>query len=367
MKRGVPVRLTVENGLPTPTSLDLQGVRTSPPLGGTGPLGGAVMPGASAEVIVTPPDSGTSWFHPWILDPRTDATAQGLASALIVEEPAPPDVDADVVALLADRWLPPPGGGPAARLRIGDDAWPRREALPPGSRVRLRLINASTRQAVMVACAGAAPSIVAIDGQPSALLRPRGNAVPLGPGARCDLIVDLPRRAGAEVTFSVLVAGAGDPALVFRAEGEASAGRDPVAALPENPLLPAVIALEKAVRATLVAASTPGAPSPWTVNGASGVALPKAPLFRVGRGTPVTLTFRNASGRLVGFRVHGVALRRLHDRDDGWEPYWVDTLMVPPGATHHAAFVADLPGRWLIESPFFDQAAGGLRCWFEVS
>ena len=67
----------------------------------------------------------------------------------------------------------------------------------------------------------------------------------------------------------------------------------------------------------------------------------------------------------------GLAYHRVYGTDD--RPIDVlaevrdrDTVLVPPGATHHAAFVADLPGRWLIESPFFDQAAGGLRAWFEV-
>ena len=105
----------------------------------------------------------------------------------------------------------------------------------------------------------------------------------------------------------------------------------------------------------------------WTVNGVSGFELPKKPLLVARRGSPVTLAFKNASTELAAFRLHGFAMRLLHDLDDGWEPYWRDSVLVPPGITHHAAFLADRPGRWLIESPFFDQAAGGLRAWFEIT
>ena len=265
---------------------------------------------------------------------------------------------------MQDRWDPPAGGtGAAPDLVVGGAALPRRETLAPGARLRLRLVNGSTRRALTVSVEGATPVVVALDGQPSSAFRPRDGAVPLGPGARCDLMVDLPRRPGAEVTVA---AGSGGVLMVLRAGGEPRPARGPVPPLAPNPALPEAIALERATRATLVAA--PGGPVPggWTLNGAPGLPLPAAPLFRARRGAPVSLTFRNAGPVLVGFRVHGFCLRLLHDLDDGWAPYWRDTVLVPPGATHHAAFVADLPGRWLIESPFFDQAAGGLRAWFEV-
>jgi len=56
----------------------------------------------------------------------------------------------------------------------------------------------------------------------------------------------------------------------------------------------------------------------------------------------------------------------LHPLDDGWEPYWRDSVIIPPGRTVRTAFVADNPGRWLIESTIMDFAAAGLVGWFEV-
>lgn len=368
LKRGAEALIRLENRLARPTSLDLHGLRVAPPLGGAGPLGGSVMPGAVADIAVVPPDAGTAWFHPWALDAGTDAAALGLAGVLVVEEPEPPGTDHDVVALLSDRPPGPPGDGPeGSTWRIGRAAPPRRESLRVGARVRLRLVNGSTRRAATVSCSGTTPLVLAIDGQPAALFRPRGGAVPLAPGGRCDLVFDMPRTAGAEVVVSVSAASVSETALVLRAEGEPLPLRDPVAALPPNPALPEAIALERATRATLAAAPVAGRADAWALNGIEGRDLPKAPLFRAKRGAPVTLAFENRSPALVGFRVHGFALRLLHDRDDGWQPFWQDTVLIGPGATHHAAFVADRAGRWLIESPFFDQAAGGLRGWFEVS
>ena len=360
VRRDAPIRIALDNRLGRPTSLDLHGLRVPAPLGGGGPLAGTVAPDTTAEIGFRAPDGGTFWFHPAVLDPARDEAAAGLAGVLLVDDAVPPAVDADLVAFLSD------GTDPAAPM-VDWGPSPRRETLRPGARVRLRLVNGSTRRAVTVACAGAETRVVAIDGQPSALFRPRRDAVPLGPGSRCDLVFDLGGAAGSEVRILAGPGEAGTVALVLRAEGEPVSPRGPVIPLPPNPALPQAIALERATRATLVAAASPGQPTRGTINGTSGLVLPKAPLFRAKRGAPVALALRNDAAETVGFRLHGFCFRRLHDLDDGWQPYWQDSLLVQPGATHHIAFVADQPGRWLIDSPVFAQAAGGLRTWFEVS
>ena len=366
VRRGATLALRLENGLARPTSLDLHGIRLAPALGEPGPLGGSLAPGAAADLALVLPDAGTAWFHPWALDPARDDTARGLAGLFVVEEDAPDAVDADLVALVTDRPAAPEAGAapPPPGFAVDGMALPRREVLAPGARLRLRLVNGSTRRSVTLAVSGAVPTVVALDGQPAAAFRPRRDAVPMAPGARCDLVLDMPRGPGGEVTVA---AGTGPEApalLVLRSEGAARPPRGPVQALPSNPALPEAIALERATRATLSAAPAPGG---WAVNGVPGRPLPPAPLFRARRGAPVSLALRNGGPALVGFRLHGFCFRLLHDLDDGWEPYWRDTVMVQPGATHHIAFVADRPGRWLIESPVFAQAAGGLRAWFEVS
>ena len=376
VKRGAATRIILRNRLAGPTSLDLHGVLVRPPLGGTAALGGGVASGAEAEITFVAPDSGTFWFHPWILDRHRDETAEGLSGVLLVEEENPPEVDADRVVILSDRDATsvPSSPGLMDRLWVDGGDWPRTDTRSPGSRLRLRVVNASTRMAVAIGCKGADPYVVAIDGQPSELFKPRADTVPVGPGARFDLMLDLPRAAGAEVSIVVRGSapdGRAETALLIRTEGEVAPERPPIRALPPNPLLPGAIPLEASTRATLEVqkrlGGKAGEAAVWTVNGISGIAWPKKPLFTARRGSPVTLAFKNASAELAAFRLHGFAMRLLHDLDDGWEPYWRDSVLVPPGVTHHAAFLADKPGRWLIESPFFDQAAGGLRVWFEIT
>ena len=378
VRRGATSRIVLHNRLGGPTSLDLHGVHVPPLLGGKGPLGGSVASGAEAEIVFVPPDSGTFWFHPWIFDRHLDATADGLSGVLLVDEENPPEGDWDRVLILSDRdaasGAVPSSRGLTDRLWVDGGEWPRTDIRRPGSRMRLRILNASTRIAVAIACNGADPYVVAIDGQPSELFKPLAGSVPVGPGARFDLMLDLPRSAGAEVGIMVRDSAPGrqpESALIIRTDGEVAPEHPPIRPLPPNPLLPRAIPLEASTRATLEVRKTPGAPAGtaavWSVNGISGIDLPKKPLFAARRGSSVTLAFRNASTDLVAFRLHGFAMRLLHDLDDGWEPYWRDSVLVSPGVTHHAAFLADKPGRWLIESPFFDQAAGGLRVWFEIT
>ena len=58
---------------------------------------------------------------------------------------------------------------------------------------------------------------------------------------------------------------------------------------------------------------------------------------------------------------------RLLDRlDDGWKPFWLDTLAIEPGQTQRIAFQAEYPGRYLIESVATDWAAPRLVRWYAV-
>jgi FtsP/CotA-like multicopper oxidase with cupredoxin domain len=64
--------------------------------------------------------------------------------------------------------------------------------------------------------------------------------------------------------------------------------------------------------------------------------------------------------------VHGHHFRLLDRLDDGWKPYWLDTVPVGPRETARIAFVADNPGRWLIEQHALD-GPGAATAWFQVN
>ncbi|MDB5651826.1 MAG: Multicopper oxidase type 3, partial [Hyphomicrobiales bacterium] len=370
VKLGEEVRLRLANELDTPTSIHWRGVRLPNGMDGAAPLTqAAVAKGETFDIAFTPPDAGTFLYHSGFRAQALDQTAHGLTGLLIVEEKEPPKVDHEIACLLAD-WSGPEGTAPM--VSINGEREPAPVELRPGSRVRLRLANGSARRLMAVGFEGTRPLVAAIDGQPCDLFETVRQTVPATPGGRFDVFFDMPREADNHV--SVVLRGmtgsnAGPQTLLrFLTKGEARPALPPIAALPANPLLPESIALEKAKRADLTIEGGPaaqGPAKPWSLSGQSSDALPTKPLFSVKRGTPVSLGFVNKSAMAQQMHVHGHVMRQLHPLDDGWEPYWRDSVVVPEGRTVRVAFVADNPGKWLIESGF--GTASGPATWFEVS
>jgi FtsP/CotA-like multicopper oxidase with cupredoxin domain len=75
---------------------------------------------------------------------------------------------------------------------------------------------------------------------------------------------------------------------------------------------------------------------------------------------------KNESATPNVIHIHGHCFRALHPFDDGWEPYWLDTIIIPEGKTIRCAFLAGQPGQWLIGSTILERLDGGLSAWFEV-
>ncbi len=111
---------------------------------------------------------------------------------------------------------------------------------------------------------------------------------------------------------------------------------------------------------------TGGGAAPFSLNGAPAKEFGKEPLFSAKRGAPAALALVNKSTAAAQMRIHGHAMRLLHDLDDGWDPFWRDSVVVPPGRTKHVAFVADNPGKWAIEVLPLDVPAGDMVTWFAV-
>ena len=89
-------------------------------------------------------------------------------------------------------------------------------------------------------------------------------------------------------------------------------------------------------------------------------------MFTVKRGRAVTLAIRNTSGRPQVVHLHGHSFRLLDRLDDGWKPYWLDTLVVGD-QVERIAFVADNPGKWLIECRMLERSDAGTAIWFAVT
>jgi FtsP/CotA-like multicopper oxidase with cupredoxin domain len=201
------------------------------------------------------------------------------------------------------------------------------------------------------------------------------ETLPVGPGARYDILFDLPDRREAEAR--IILRGGEEPdrpLLVFKTEGEARPRRPAIASLAVNPLLPTRIKLQNSKRVDLVIEPAKEGPAEatgrrpfWALNGVAQDQLPGEPMFSVKRGSPVTLAIINRSAFAQQIHVHGHHVRLLHDLDDGWEPYWRDCVLVAAGKTKRLAFIADNQGKWVIESFVAERQTSGLSTWFLVT
>ena len=105
----------------------------------------------------------------------------------------------------------------------------------------------------------------------------------------------------------------------------------------------------------------------WTMAGAASSGHHGPPLFSVKRGRTVMLAFVNRTAFPHGMHVHGHHFRLLDNLDDGWKPFWLDTVLVAPQATARIAFVADNPGKWMIHCHMLEHHDTGMGAWFEVT
>jgi FtsP/CotA-like multicopper oxidase with cupredoxin domain len=386
LRKGEELKVRLVNKLAEPTSLCWPGLRIANGMAGIGGLTQpAAPPGSSFDYRFTPPDSGFNLYRPHAGAATAGQIRRGLCGPIVVDEQTPPARDFEAIVVLSDWSLDAQGRvrddltGPAAvrdaglpgpLLAVNSASAPLELHPAPGARVRLRLANGANARIMTIGVEGAKPLIVALDGQPAEAFEPLHNAFPMGPGARFDMMFDMPRD-GAAVRFSLLggaaAAIAGEPdrlAILFASTGGPLPARPPLAGLEPNPLLPTEIDLQRAKRADITIAG--GGDAPFSINGASLRDWPGKPLFSVARGAPVALSLVNKSPVTQAIRVYGHFMRLLHAMDDGWEPYWRDSVLIAPGKISHVAFVADNPGRWPIESAIPEHMAAGVMTMFAV-
>ena len=382
LKQGEELRLRLANTLAEPTTLSFPGLRAANAAAGIGGLTQErVKPGASAEIRFVPPDPGFNLYLPRAGSTDASQQGRGLFGPIIVDEANRPDVDLDAAIILSDWNLDASGrlnddfADPAAGRgsgRKGGVVFANGAAAPlklrarPGARVRLRLGNAATGRRATVAIDGAKVLIVAVDGQPSEPFEPLNNQFPMGPGARFELMFDMPRdlRLGVRLDLRGDAGEADRPFIAIASDGEPVASRPEPPRLAANPLLPAEIALEAAKRCDFTIAG--GGSAPFTVNGASFVDWAPKPACIIPRGAPAVFALANKTAVVQAIRLWGHVARLLHAMDDGWEPYWRDTFLIQPGRTAHVAFVADNPGKWPLESAIPEHRAAGVGAWFQV-
>jgi FtsP/CotA-like multicopper oxidase with cupredoxin domain len=367
-RRGDQLEVMLENILPVPAVLSWHGIDGAPatePLAARPPLAS----GAKDAFVMPLRHAGT-----FVCDLRLLGDNQALPSparALVVQESDPVMVDRDEVVLIEDWRLRPDGSPIAPGIDPKDTkalfTVSGRASLDIGTRsnerLRIRFINGCQRNGIALKIEDHDVRVMTIDSQPSEPFLARNGQLVLAPGTRVDAFVDATRPPGS--TSSILLHDGTEPRpigrLVYASEAPIrNAPLPPAAALPSNGL-PAQLDLKNALRIDLALG---GAQMDWVTP--VNFAPASAPAFRTKPGRTVVLALTNRAEIPTVFHLHGHHFRLLDRLDDGWKPFWLDTLAIEAGQTQRIAFMAEYVGRWLIESMATDWAAPRLVRWYSV-
>ncbi|WP_249129757.1 multicopper oxidase family protein [Bradyrhizobium sp. AUGA SZCCT0283] len=367
-KRGETLDIAFGNELPVPAVLNwhgIDGVQAAEPLTARPPLGG----GGKETLQLSLRHAGTFLCDLTLLGDGQPRPSQ--ARALIVQESEAVAVDRDVVLLIED-WRVKPDGTAMAPGTDPGDTMPVHTingqtsfdlSARTNDRVRLRIISGCQRSVIAVKLEGIEVRVMAIDSQPSAPFQARNGALVLAPGGRADVFIDVTMPAGTSTPILLHDGKEARPVGKIIVSGEPPirpAPLPPAPPLPSNGL-PERLDLKNATRVDLPLGGPPG---DWVTPASFTAAAP--PAFRVKGDRTVVLALTNRAAIATIFHLHGHHFRLLDRLDDGWKPFWLDTLAIEPGQTQRIAFAAEHAGRYLIESVATDWAAPRLVRWYAV-
>lgn len=348
-RRGAASTLVLRNGLDQPTALHWQGARL--------PFEAAVIaPGAERSHALAFRDAGTLLYRPPLLGGGVQLR-RGLAGLLLVDDAVPPVHDRELPLLLSEA----PGEGQGPLLLNGEPrlGWTVR----PHERLWLRLANGTVNRVLRFALPGQVLTLLALDSQPCEPFPLEGGRLVLAPGQRAEILWDV-AAAGAPVPLQVArFAGEGlDEPITVGGAPARDVALPPPQPLPANPL-PQAMDFRQALRWDWPIGGSAEAP---TLAGRDDRALPARPVFRARPGSVVMTTIRNDSPVLHAVHLQGQAARLLDGLDDGWKPYFLDTVLVAPGMTTRLAFVADQPGRFIVTSQPINADGGPVVFAYDV-
>jgi FtsP/CotA-like multicopper oxidase with cupredoxin domain len=366
-KRGDRPEIMLANDLAMPVVLTwrgLDGVATAEPLLARAPL----APSATGTFQLALTQAGTYLCDAALLG---DGAARPFrALPLIVRDSEPVQVDRDETLLIEGWRVRPdgtaiaPGTDPAGTEAVYtvNGEFSRDIIVRGRERLRLRFINGLPRGVIALKIEHRDVTVMALDGQPAEPFLARNGAFPLAPGGRADVFVDMATDAGS--TPILMHDGeTAHPIARLVVSGEPPVRHEslpPPAALPSNNL-PTHLDLKAALRVDLPFG---GDTKDWLR--AAGFAATATPAFRAKAGRTVVLSLTNRAATASVFHLHGHHFRHLDRLDDGWKPFWLDTIAIDAGQTERVAFAAEYPGHWLIEAVETDWKAPRRLRWFSV-
>lgn len=367
-KRGDQLEVTLGNDLPVAAVLNWRGIGGAPAAEAL--LARPPVPSGAKDSFRVPlRHAGTLLCDLGLLDDRAARPARALP--LVVSESEPVAVDRDEVLLIedwrlrADGTAIAPGSDPKDTIALYTVNGRPLLDIPvrANERLRLRFINGLQRNVVAIKIEGHDIRVMALDSQPSEPFLARNGALVLAPGTRVDAFIDATGAAGA--TSAILLHDGKQARPIARLVTSPEkplreAPLPPAPPLPSNGL-PAQLDLKGAARFDVALG---GPQADWVTPASFTASAP--PAFRAKAGRTVVLALINRAEIATVFHLHGHHFRLLDRLDDGWKPFWLDTLAIDPGQTQRIAFAAETAGRWLVESVATDWTAPRRLRWYNI-
>jgi len=334
----------------------------------------AVPPGGRFGYRFRAEQVGSFWYHSH--QAASQEVARGLFGPLVILPRAASGGDTGAAAgldlpVMAHEW--PTTHGHLVAFGTWDSL--QREAVPPGTPVRLRLVNtsdnttwaAADKQPRTLAFAGVPFKVAAIDGtevsQPPDLENVR---IPMGIGGRYDLTFIMPDHPVRLTDLANPAAG-----LLLSPDGRG----DAVPVLTDAPVFdparygrpaptPFNLASRFDRRFRLILDDGPGfydgrfALLPKI----NGRVFPNTPMLMVRQGDLVKTTIVNRSHNDHPMHLHGhhVLVLSRNGTPTSGSPWWADTVQVLPGEVIEVAFRADNPGIWMDHCHNLQHAVQGM-------
>ena len=367
---GDTLRVELENRLEVATTIHWHGLDVPYAMDGvtwqTDPIG----PGETFVYEFTLSHAGTFWYHP-----HFDTVSQvdrGLYGMLVIEDPAEPSADAELL-LVFDDWDERPdqeagdsgaehghGGAPPEQWVVSGFA-DAEAPVAAGSAVRVRMVNASNTGYLDLSWPGLR-QIAADQGLLPSLAEP--GSILLAPGDRAE----------AELLLG------GDAIELASAPYSLSGG-----AVPGEPMTVLSIVPEGAAAAPAGldwpwAGGSPSADPPWTdliyvfagdsltgewlINGES---YPDVTVRELPLGSEAIITVRNLSPTEHPFHLHGHSFEVLREGGVASEILRIeDTVNVRIREDLRLRLVADNPGDWMTHCHILPHAHGGMMTVLRV-
>jgi len=317
----------------------------------------AVAPGQTFSYRFIALEVGTYWYHTHQVS--AEGVQRGLFGALIVEPTAPTGAAVQGMDLVVPVHTF--DGIPV----VGDTDGVLARAVPPGQRVRVRLIN-TDRTPHRISVDRTAVTVAAVDG--TDLVGPApvsGRVLRVPAGGRYDVTFQMP---DGPVAFGV----EGAPATGLRLSATGDAAPVPFTDGPDLDLLsygtpaavPGFADADVTRDATLVLDRQfrflNGIPTlAQTVN---GDVHPFVPSIELAEGDLLRLTVVNRSAETHPMHPHGhrVLVESRNGEPVRGSPLWLDTFDVQPGEVWTVLLRADNPGIWMAHCHNLEHATQGM-------